>query len=126
MMFENIALRRVFGPMTDEVTGEWRKLHDDELNDLYCWPNIFRVIKSRRMRLAECVARMGERSDVYRVLVERTEGKRPLGRHRSRWEDNIKMDNQEVGCVGMEWIELTQDRCMWRALVNAVMNLWVP
>jgi len=125
-VFENRVLRRIFRPKRDEVTGEWRNLRNEELNDLYCLPNIFRVIKSRRMRLEGHVARMGERRDVYRVLVGKPEGKRPLGRPRRRWEDNIKMDLQEVGCGGMDWIELAQDRDRWRELLNAVMNLRVP
>jgi hypothetical protein len=106
----------------DEVTGDWRKLHKEELNDLYCSPNIVRVIKSRRMRWAGYVARMGERRGVYRFLVGKPEGKRPLGKPRRGWEDNI----QEVGCDGMDWVELAQDRNRWRALVNAVINLRVP
>ena len=97
-MFENRVLRRIFGPKRDEVTGEWRKLYNGELNDLYCSPNIVRVIKSRRMRWAAYVVRMGERGDVYRVLVGKPEGKRPLGKLRRLWEDNIKIDLQEVGC----------------------------
>jgi 3-oxoacyl-ACP reductase-like protein len=101
-VFENRVLRRVFGTKRDEVTGEWRKLHN-ELSDLYSLPNIVRVIKSGRMRWAGHVARMGERG-VYRVLVGKPEGKRPLGRTRCRWEDNINMDLQEVGCVRMDWI----------------------
>jgi len=125
-VFESRVSRRIFGPKRGEVTGEWRKLHNEELNDLYCSPNIFRVIKSRKMRWARHVVRMVEKRGVYRVLVGKTEGKRPLGRPRRRWEDNIKMDLQEVGYVGMDWIELAQDRDRWRALVNTVKNLPVP
>jgi hypothetical protein len=99
---ENRVLRRIFGPKRDEVTGEWRKLRKEDLNDLYFSPNIVWVIKSRRMRWAVHVARIGERRDVYRVLVGKPEGKRPMGRPRRRWEDNIKMDLQEVGCGGMD------------------------
>ena len=108
--FENRVLRRAFGPKRDEVTGEWRKLHNEELSDLYCLPNIVRVVKSRRMRWAGHVARMEERRGVYRVLVGKPERKRPLGRPRFRWEDNIKIDLQEVGCGVMDWIGLAQDR----------------
>ena len=96
-MFENRVLRRIFGPKRDGVTGEWRKLHNEELNDLYSSPNIVRVIKYRRMRWAGQVARMRERIGVYRVLVGKPKGNRPLGRPRRRWEDNIKMDLQDVG-----------------------------
>ena len=96
-VFENRVLRRVFGPKRDEVTGEWRKLHNEELSDLFSLPNIVRVVKSRRMRWVGRVERMGEGRDVHRVLVGKSEGKRPLGRPRSRREDNIKMDLQEVG-----------------------------
>ena len=91
-------LRRIFGPRREEVTGEWRKVHNEELNDLYSSPNIVWVIKSRRVRWAGHVAHMGERRGVHRVLVGKPEGKRPLRRPRHRWEDNIKMDLQEVGC----------------------------
>jgi hypothetical protein len=124
-VFEKRVLRRIFGPKRDEVTGEWRRLHNEELNDLYSSPNIIRVIKSRKIRWAGNVARMGEKRDAYRILVGRPEGRRPLGRSRLRWEDNIKMDLQEVGW-GMYWIEVAQDRDRCRALVNVVMNLQVP
>ena len=94
---DNRILRRVFGPKRDEVTGEWRKLHNEELSDLYALPNIVRMLKSRRMRWVGHVARMGEGKGVHRVLVGNPEGNRPLGRPRRRWEDNIKIDLQEVG-----------------------------
>jgi hypothetical protein len=100
----------IIGPKRDEVTGEWRKLHDEELCDLYSSPNIVRVTKSRIMRWAGHVARMGEEKGVYRVLVGKHEGKRPLGRPSRRWEDNIGMDLQEVGCGVMDWIGLAQGR----------------
>jgi len=119
------VLRKVFGPKRDEVIGEWRKLHNEELTDLYSLPNIVRVVKSRRMRWAGHVARMGEGKGVHRVLVGKPEGKRPLGRLRRRWEDNIKMDIWEVGGGG-DWMELAQDRDRWWALVNTVMKFRVP
>ena len=111
-------LMRIFGPRRDVETGECRRLHNEELNDLYCSPNIVRVIKSRRMRWAGHVARMGEERGTYRVLVGNPEGRRrPLGRPRCRWVDNIRMHLQEVGCGYMEWIGLAQDRDRWRTLV---------
>jgi len=120
------VLRRVFGPKRDEVTGEWKKLYNEELSDRYSLPNIVRVVKSRRMRWAGHVVRMGEGRGMYRVLVRKPEGKRSLGRPRRRWEDNIMMDLQEVrgGCE--DWMELAQDRDRWRALVSTVMNFRVP
>jgi hypothetical protein len=120
------VLRRIFGPKRDEPTGDWRRLHNEELNDLYSSTNIIRVIKSRRMRGAGHVSRVGEKRDLYRILVGRPEGRRPLGRPRCRWKDNIQIDLQEVGWGSMYWIELAEDRDRWRAVVNAVMNLRVP
>jgi hypothetical protein len=125
-VFENKVLRRIFGPRRDEVTGDWRRLDKEELNDLYSSPNTVRVINSRRMRWAGHVARMGEEKGVYRVLVGKPEGRRPLGRPRRRWVDNTRTDLQEVGCGYVDWIGLVQDRERWRTLVSAVMNLRVP
>jgi len=125
-VFENMVLRRIFEPRKDEVTGECRRVHNEELNDLYSSPKIVRVIKSRRMRWAGHVARMGEEKGVCRVLVGKPEGRRPLGRPRRRWVDNIRMDFQEVGCRYMDGIGLAQDGDSWRTLVSAVMNLRVP
>jgi hypothetical protein len=113
-----------FGPNRYEVTGGWRNLHNEALHNLYPSPSIIRVIKSRRMRWAGHVARMKEKSN--RILVGKPEGKRPLGRPRRRWLDNIKMDLREVECDSIDWIDLAQDRDRWRALVNTVMNLRVP
>jgi hypothetical protein len=108
------------------VTGEWRKLHNEELHDLYSSPSIIRIIKSRRMRWAGNVARMGENRNAYRLLVAKPEGKRPLGRPRRRWVDNIRMDLREVGWGDVDRIGLAKDRNRWRALVNSVLNLQVP
>ncbi|KAJ4444111.1 hypothetical protein ANN_05900 [Periplaneta americana] len=125
-VFENKVLRKIFGAKRDEVTGEWRKLHNTELHGWYTSSGIIRKIKSRRLRWAGHIARMGESRNAYRVLVGRPEGKRPLGRPRRRWEDNIKMDLREVGYDGRDWINLAQDRDQWRAYVRAEMNLRVP
>jgi hypothetical protein len=108
------------------VTGEWRKLHNKELHDLYSSPSIITIIKSRRMRWAEDVARMGEKRNAFRLLVGKPEGKRPLGRPSGRWVDNISMDLGEEGWGDVDWIGLAKDRNRWRALVNSVLNLWVP
>jgi hypothetical protein len=125
-IIENRVLRRIFGPKRDEVTGEWRKLHNEELHDLYYSPSIIRIIKSRKMRWAGHVVRMGEKRNSYRLLVGKPEGKRPLGRPRRRWVDNIGMDLGEVGWGDLDWIGLAKDRNRWRALVNSVLNLRVP
>ena len=125
-MFENRVLSRTSGPKRNEVAREWIKLHNEEINDLYSSPNIVRVIKSRKIRWAGHVACMGEKRGLYRVLVGKPEGKRPLGRPRRRWEDNINADLQEVGCGVVDWMELAQDSDRWWALENAVINLQVP
>ena len=118
-------LRKIFGPNRDGITGEWRKLHNEELNSPYSSPNIVRVITSRRMRWAGHVARM-EGEVCTRFWWGKPEGKRPLGRRRRRWEDNIKMDLEEEGRGFGDWMELAQDRDRWRALVSTVMNFRVP
>jgi hypothetical protein len=125
-VFENRVLRSVFGPKRDEVTGEWRKLHNEELHDLHSSPSIIRIIKSRRMRWAGHVARMGEKRNEYRLLVGKPEGRRPIGRPRRKWLDNIRMDLVEVGWGDVDWIGLARDRDRWRALVTSVLNLRVP
>jgi hypothetical protein len=124
-IFENRVLRRIFGPKREE-DGSWRKLHNDELNGLYSSPNIVGVIKSRRLRWARHVARTGVGRGVYRFLVGRPKGKRPLGRPWRRWEDNIKMDIREIGIDGANWVRLAQDRVRWQTFVSTVMNLRVP
>jgi hypothetical protein len=115
-VFVNRVLKRIFGPKRDEVTGEWRKLHNKELHDLYSPPSIIRIIKSRRMRWAGHVARMGETRNAYRLLVGNPVGKIPLGRPRRRWVDNIRMDLGEVGRGDVDWIDLAKDRNRWRLL----------
>jgi hypothetical protein len=125
-VFENRVPRRIFGPKRDEVTGEWRKLHNEELSELYSSSSVIRIIKCRRMRWAGYVARMGEKRNAYRLLVGMPEGKRPLESPRRRWVDNIKIDLGEVRWGVVVWIGLTKDRNRWRALVNSVLNLRVP
>jgi hypothetical protein len=117
-----------FGPKREEVTGIWRKLHNEELHDLYYSPSmsIIRIIKSRSMRWVGHVARMGEKRNAYRLLVGKPERKRPLGRPRRRWLDNIRMDLVKVRWGDVDWIGLAQDKDKWRALVNSVLNLRVP
>jgi hypothetical protein len=110
---ENRMLRRIFGPKRDEGTGEWRKLHSEEVHDQYSSPNIVCAIKSRRMRWAGHVARMGRVEVFTGFWWGKRGGKRPLGRPRHKWENNIKMDLQEVGCEGMDWFDIAQDRDRW-------------
>jgi hypothetical protein len=124
--FENRVLRGIFGPKRDGVTGGWRKLHNEELHNLYSSSSIIGIIKSRRMRWAGHVARIGEKRNAYRLMVGKLEGKRPLGRPRRMWIDNIKMDLLEMGVNVVDWIGLAQDRYRWRALVNSAVNLRVP
>jgi hypothetical protein len=124
-VFESRVLRRIFGPKRDKVTREWRKMRNGELQNLHSSTDVIREIKSRRMRCGGHVARMGEGRNVYRVLVGKPEGKRPLERARRRWENGIKMDLTEISSGCVEWIHLAQDRDRWRAVVNAVMNLRV-
>jgi hypothetical protein len=125
-VFENRVLRRIFGPKRIEVTGEWRQLYNEELRDFYSSPSIIRIIKSTRMRWAGHVARMGEKRNAYRLLVVKSKEKRPLGRPRRRWVDNIRIDLGEVGWGDVDWIVLAKDRNRWRTLVNSVLNLRVP
>jgi hypothetical protein len=115
-VFENRVLRRTFVPKRDEVMGEWRKLRNEELHDLYSSPNIIRTIKSRRMRWAGHIARMGKKRNANRLLVGKPEGKRPQGRPRHRWVDNIRMNLGEVGWGDVDWIGLAQDRNRWKLL----------
>jgi hypothetical protein len=124
-VFENRVLRRIFGPKRDEVTGGWTKLHNEELHNSYFSPSIIRPIKSR-MRGEGHVARMVEKRNAYKRLVGNPEEKRPRGRPRRRWVDNIKVDLREIGWHGRDWVDLAQDRDQWRALVNAVMKLRIP
>jgi hypothetical protein len=124
-VFENRLLRRIFGPKRDEVTGGWRKLHNEELHNFYSSPSIIRTIKSRRVRWAGNVTRMGEKMNAYRTLVGNP-GERPLRKPIRRWVDNIRMDLREIGWDDMDWIDVAQNRDQWRALVNTVMNFRVP
>jgi hypothetical protein len=121
-VFDNRVLRRIYGPKRDEVTAKWRKLHIEELHNLYSSPDIIKQIKSRRMRWAGHVARIGEDRKVYKVLGEKPEGKRPLGRPRHRWEDGLRIDLKERLDGGEDWFQVAQDREQWQLVVNAMMN----
>jgi hypothetical protein len=116
----------IFGPKRDEVTGGWRKLHNEELHKLYFSSSIIRLIKSRKMRWTWHVAHMEEKWSAWRILVGKPEGKRPLGGSKRKWVNNIKIDLTEIGWDGRGWIDLAQDRDQWRAVVNTVMILRVP
>ena len=124
-MLKNKVLRKIFGAKNNEITGEWRKLHNAELHALYSLPNIIRSLKLKRLRWAGHVARMEQSKNAYRVSVGKSEGKRPLGRPWHRCEDSIKMDLKKVGCNPGEWIDLAEDRDQWRAYIRVVMNLRV-
>jgi hypothetical protein len=121
-VFEKRVLSRIFGSKRDEVTGDWRKLHNEELQNLYFLPNIIRTIKSRRMRRSGYAARMREKGNAYRILVGNLERKGPLGRPIGSWEDTIQMDFREIEWGVLDWIDLGLDRDQWRALVNTVMK----
>jgi hypothetical protein len=125
-VFENRVLRRIFGPKRDEATGEWRRLHNEELYDLYSSLNIILVFTSRRMRWVGHVACMGERRDAYKVLICKLDGKRPSGRCRSRRENNIRIEGKEIKWEGVDWIYLAQDRDKGQAVLNMTMNFLVP
>jgi hypothetical protein len=123
-VFENWVLRRILGPKRDEVAEEWRKLHNEELSNLYSSPNIVWLNKSRMS--GRGMQHVWGREVYTGLWWGNLKGKRPLGRYRRRWEDNIKMDIQEVGCEVIYWTDLAQGRHRWRTLVNAVINLWIP
>jgi hypothetical protein len=125
-VFENRVLRRISGPKRDEVTGEWIKLHNEELRELYSSPSLVTLFRSKRMSWACHLSRMGEKRNAYRLLVKMAVGKRQLSRQSRRWMDNIRTDLREVGWGDVDWIALAQDRNNWRALVNSVLNLRVP
>jgi hypothetical protein len=121
---ENRVLRGVFGPKREEIVGGWRRLHNEELQNLYTSSNIITVITSMRMRWVGHVACVVE-INIYNILIGKPEGKRPLGRSRSRWKDNVRMDLMDIGWEGVDWMHLAEDRNQWWALVNTVMNLQV-
>jgi hypothetical protein len=124
-VFENRVLRIIFGPERDEVSGDWRKMHNEELHNLYSSPSIIRMIKVKEDEMGRACSTHEAKRNAYRILVEKPEGKRPLERLRYRWKDNIKTDLRGIGGGGMDWTDLAQDRDRWRALVNTVMHLRV-
>jgi hypothetical protein len=124
-VFKNRVLRRIFQLKRDEVTRGRRKLHTEDLHNLYSLPSIIRMIKSRRMRWAGHLAEVGDKRNAYRILVGKAEGKRPLGKPRCRWVGNIKMYVRDIEVGGVDWIGLAQDTDQWRALVNTVMDLHI-
>jgi hypothetical protein len=121
-------MRRTFGPKRDEGAGRWRKLHNEELRDLYSWPSIIRTVKSRTNEMggACSIARMGNKRNACRLLMRKPQGHRPLGRPRRIWVDNIRMHLGEVGWGDVDWIGVAQDRNRWRALVDSALNLLFP
>jgi hypothetical protein len=121
-----LRVLRIFGPKRDEDTGGWRKLHNEKLHNLYPLPSIIRMIKLRRMLQEGHVAGIGEGKNAYRISMGKPERKRPMGRPRRRWEDNVKMDLREIEWGSMDWIDLPQDRGQWGALVNTLMDLRIP
>jgi hypothetical protein len=125
-MSENRVLRRISGPKREKVARGWRRLHSEELHNLYVSPNTIRIIKSRRMRWAGHVAHMTEKRNACNISVGKPQGKRLLRRHKNSWEDNIRMDFKGVGWEGVNWMHLSQDRDQWRAVVNMVVDLPVP
>jgi hypothetical protein len=120
------VLRRIFGPKRDEETGGWRKLHNEDLHNLYSSSSVIRMIESKRMRWAGHIARTREKRNACRILVRKPEGRRPLRRTRCRWVDNIKIDLREIACDSGDWIDMAQVSYQWRAVVNMVLNLQVP
>jgi hypothetical protein len=123
---QNRVLRRIFGLKRDEVIGVWRKVHNEELHDLYSSPSTIRIIKSKRMRWVGHQTQLGQKRNVYTLLVGKPEGKRLLRRPRCRWVNNMRTDLLELGRGGVDWIGLAQDRNKWRAFMNSLMNLQVP